>query len=245
MRFALALLLSMFAGCADDAPNVRVETAAGFASPRGASVSIFGAFHDGRMSVDSWRTLSPSISRAFGKGACDAAWGDAMREQAPDLAELVDQSTRENGITDDLLEKVAPRAMGDYVMTIVVYRYIPKSRTQRVQRAPQARMGRRGMSRMQGSYPAADESHVFELTAGFWSVHEKKLVAEVDLRYEGDDLDVATAAFVAKLRALLPGATCVGWKGLEEAPESGPVRQGDVENGDGGAEGHEDQAAPN
>ncbi|HEY1958154.1 MAG TPA: hypothetical protein VGH28_21185 [Polyangiaceae bacterium] len=247
MRLVCALALACIAACVDEAPNVRVETAVGFASPRNATVSVFGAFHDGRMSVDAWRPLSPSISRALGKDACEVAWGDALREQKPDLADFVDQSTRENGITDELLEKVAPLARGDYVMTLVVYRYIPKSRTRLVVRAaPQARgVGRRGgMGRTQGSYPAPEESHVFELSAGFWSVREKKLVAEVSLRYDGDDLDVASAAFVAKLRAVLPGAKCVGWNGLEE-PASGPLGQGDVQDGDGGADRHEDDAAPN
>jgi len=241
MRIALAV--SMLLACADDAPSVRVETAAGFASPRGATVSVFGAFHDGRMSADAWRPLSTPLSRAFGKDACDVAWGDALREAKPDLADWVDQSTRENGITDEMLEKVAPLAKGDYVMTLVVYRYIPKSRTRPATRgAPVAGgMGRRGRMgpRMQG--PPPEESHVFELNAGFWSVREKKLVAEAALRYAGDDLDVATAAFVAKLKALLPGATCVGWSGLEE---SGPLREGDVQHGDQDPDRHENEPAP-
>ena len=49
---------------------------------------------------------------------------------------------------------------------------------------------------------AAEEEHLFELSASLYSVALHKLVAQIDLRYEGDDLDEAMNAFATKLRLL-------------------------------------------
>ena len=58
---------------------------------------------------------------------------------------------------------------------------------------------------------APQEEHLFELSASLYSVALHKLVAQIDLRYDGDDLDEAMNAFTVKLRLLLPEAKCVGW----------------------------------
>jgi len=220
-RWILAALA--LAACADGGPSVRVETAAGYAPPRGATVSVLGVFRDGRMSRDSWDPLSAKISAALGsdKDACKAGWGRAMREAEPDLAQWLDAQTRENGMTEEALARVAPRARGDLVMTLLTYRYMPPARHAPAQARPRAQFGgRRGYARGATRIAPEPEAHVFELSASFYSAREHKLVAEVNLRYEGDDLDEAMDAFATKLRALLPGARCAGWTWPEPAEDS-------------------------
>jgi hypothetical protein len=60
---------------------------------------------------------------------------------------------------------------------------------------------------------------VYELSASLYSVALQKLVAQIDLRYSGDDLDEALSAFATKLRLLVPDAQCVGWTWTNDAVE--------------------------
>jgi hypothetical protein len=214
------------AGCADDAPHVRVGTAAGFRAPARATVSVFGVFHDGRMSEASWHPLSAKVSRALGTSACSVGWGSGLRSAEPELARWVDAETRENGVTDALLGRVAAQARGDFVMTLMVYRYMPRSQSRAAAGVARTRalaappMRRRGFGRVGPRVLEEPEARVFELSASLYSVRQHALVAEIELRYAGEDLDVAMQAFATKLAAVVPGASCVGWKWPEPAPSS-------------------------
>ena len=216
-----ALALALAAGCADGSPHVRVGTASDFSPTPGARVSVLGVFRDGRMSEDSWKPLATPVSRALGSGACSAGWGEGMREAQPELAKWVEDTAREDGVTEDLLARVAPSAKGDLMMTLMVYRYMPKSRTRPAAGQPRVQTGpprRRGYGRIGPRPVEQEEEHVFELSASLYSVRAHKLVAEIDLRYGGDDLDEAMNAFVGKLKTVVPGASCVGWAWPDRAP---------------------------
>jgi hypothetical protein len=218
MRLACALLaVGIGAGCADASPQVRVGTSADFSPPARPTVSVFGVFHDGRMSTDSWAPLSGAVSSALGKSSCAVGWGAGLRQAEPELAQWVDDSARDNGVTDEMLGRVSTRAQGDFVMTLMVYKHMPRSRAGDPAARARARAGppvarRRGYGRRPRLGPEEPEDRVFELSASLYSVRGRRMVAEIDLRYAGDDLDEAMKAFATKLRGLLPGASCVGWK---------------------------------
>jgi hypothetical protein len=197
--------------------QVRVERAAELVTTSGMHVSVFGVFHDGRMSEPAWSTLSPKVSAALGRTFCETGYTQDLREANPELLASIDRDVRENGIDDTVLNRVTPNAQGELIMVLMSYRYIPGHRAQPAAppvqgRSPSmgGRMARGGFTRTGGA-PPADEDHVFELSASFFSTTLKKLVAQIDLRYEGDDLDEAMDAFTKKLGLLLPGAKCVGW----------------------------------
>jgi hypothetical protein len=210
--------------------TVRVERAPELSTNPRARVSIFGVFHDGRMSEASWGPLEPKLASVFGgKRTCEVGYGKRMRAGDAELTRAVDRMVRENGIDDEVLGKVAPAAEGDLIMVLMLYRKLPArlrdagAPVQPVMAGPT--MGRR-MARPGGmtsrDAPPEDE-RVFELSASLFSRAAHKLVAQVDLRYTGDDLDEAMGEFAKKLGAVVPEATCTGWKWPDpDTPMNGP-----------------------
>src|ERR1700733_13741034 len=109
----LSILLALgTASCADDA-TVNVKYAHGY-QPGPASVSVFGVFRDGRMSVDTWSALATPVSTALGAlvDRCEPAYGERLQHENEELFSSLDDDTRNNGITEDMLAKLAPRAQG-------------------------------------------------------------------------------------------------------------------------------------
>ena len=196
--------------------GLRVEQAPEYTPQSGARISVFGVFHDGRMDEKAWLPLEPKLAEAFGGSRkCETGYGKRMRASDDALSHTVDHMIRENGIDDDALEKVAPAAQGDFILVLMLYKKVPQlhdgGRMRAVASTPMG-MGRRGGRPGMSPYaPAVEDDHVFELSASLFSRAAHKLVAQVDLRYTGDDLDAAMTGFTKKLETVMPGATCAGW----------------------------------
>jgi hypothetical protein len=199
--------------------GLRVEQAPEYTPQNGSKISVFGVFHDGRMDEHAWLPLEPKLAEAFGGArTCEPGYGKRMREGDDALSHQVDHLVRENGIDDDVLEQVAPAAQGDFILVLMLYKKVPQLRDHdggaRVSAAASPMgMGRRGGRGGAPSryVPPVDDDHVFELSASLFSRAAHKLVAQLDLRYTGDDLDAAMSAFAKKLETVMPGATCAGW----------------------------------
>lgn len=193
--------------------GLRVEQAPEYTPQSGAKISVFGVFHDGRMDEKAWLPLEPKLAEAFGgKRTCEPGYGKRMRAGDDALIHTVDHMIRENGIDDDVLEKVAPAAQGDLILVLMLYKKVPQLRDAGVRMRVGTPMGRRGGRVPMSRYaPSAEDDHVFELSASLFSRAAHKLVAQVDLRYTGDDLDAALSGFAKKLETVVPGATCAGW----------------------------------
>src|SRR5262245_6308986 len=93
--------------------NVTVERAPNYSPPASPRVSIFGVFHDGRMSEQAWTSLSPKVSKALGHVSCELGYGNRFREADSELASWTDRTVSENGIDDEVLDKVSKYAEGD------------------------------------------------------------------------------------------------------------------------------------
>jgi hypothetical protein len=202
-----------------------VQYAPGFSPPR-HSVSVFGVYKDGQMSEEAWESLAPKLSAWLGVPACAGGYVDSAtaRTNRP-LWSAVDDYTRSNGPTDDLLGELAPAAQGDLVMVVTVAGRVPEEEKSSVQNESSAPSmsgggGMGGMGRGGGGRgapmrhdkmsPAASKD-ALDLAALLYSRSEKKSVAEVSLEYTGHKLDDALAKFAAKLEESLPGATCAAW----------------------------------
>jgi hypothetical protein len=179
------------------------------------------------MDEKAWLPLEPKLAEAFGgKRTCEPGYGKRLRDGDNELSHKVDHMIRENGIDDDVLEKVAPAAQGDFVLVLMLYKKVPQLHDggTRVRVAAQPMvMGRRGGRAPMSRYaPPAEDDHVFELSASLFSRAAHKLVAQVDLRYTGEDLDAAMSGFAKKLETVVPGATCAGWNwpNADEAPDA-------------------------
>jgi hypothetical protein len=220
---ALAVLAIVPCACIPEA-NFNTRFAPGFTPARHA-VSVFGVYKDGQMSEGAWDSLAPRISPALGSAKCSAGYVDgssAGNDQT--LWSAVDEYTRSNGPTDDLLTELAPAAQGDLVLVLTVAGRVPQEE-KRAPEEPQKQPGMMGaqgrggsLSGMHAATPTfhdrvgpAGSQDALELAALLYSVKEKKSVAQMSLVYTGHSLDDAMAKFTARLRETLPAASCSGW----------------------------------
>ena len=180
-----------------------------------------GVFKNGQLSADAWEDLGPSLSRAFGKSACEIAYEPAFLSSNPRLAGTIDSYTKANGITDDLLEQLGPLAKGDAILTVTVVGEvaapadagsIPAS-TPPSTPAPRGRggRGRRGMSPGNQIRRSEGERSKLEIAAWVYSVTMHRPVALVSMTYSGHNATEAVDKFGHELEKDLRGAVCTGW----------------------------------
>lgn len=125
---ALSLLVAgALAACAttgEGQPQVGVTPTPDPTKP--ATLSVFGVFRNGRMSTEAWEDFGKALSTPFSQGICKAAYDIVFTDANPELAAAIDDYTKENGISDELLDKFAPLAMGDTILVIAINGQLPK-----------------------------------------------------------------------------------------------------------------------
>jgi hypothetical protein len=219
-------------GCGDGDTQIVVKYASDYARPT-ANISVFGVFENGRLSPESWKEIGPLLSSSFGQGTCDNAWSDGFLNVNPALTSSIDDYTKDEGVTDELLDRLAPMAKGSSIVTFTVLgRRLTKGSDKggkspaSVSAAPM-RMGgagrgmggggrgmRGGGGRRQSSATAdgnAPGRSDYEITASLFSIRLHHSVALVSMSYSGPDVDAALAEFATKLRSAMPDVTCTGW----------------------------------
>jgi hypothetical protein len=220
LRRNLLLCALSIAACAED--PVTVQYAPGLARA-GRRISIFGIERDGQMSRSGWAALGPYASRPFSEEPCELAYSDEVFNAAPDLASTMDAYVRENGVTAELLEQLAPAAKGDLVMVLTVAGHpleaVEDPRGAGYQRSlpPSMSMGSsshhhgRGRPQASGATKQESASDTFVVSASFFSVHERRAVGMASMRYSGANTDDALAKFTTRLEHDFPGSSCSGW----------------------------------
>jgi hypothetical protein len=127
-RVSLSLVVaSALAACAttdEIQPQVAVAPAPEATQPQ--SVSVFGIFRNGRMSPEAWEDFGKVLSTPFSEGLCKAAYDVVLTDTSPELAAAIDDYTKENGVSDELLEKFATFAKGDTIVLIAIDGQLPK-----------------------------------------------------------------------------------------------------------------------
>jgi hypothetical protein len=220
----LPLLLAALAAasCGDEAVEFDVKSPAPAAGDR-PTISLLGVFRDGRMSPESLPKFAPPLGTTLGASACDPAFGDALAQQSPELYASVDEDTKADGVTEEIIDKLAPAAAGDLILTFSVHGRVgpttpaPKgSQPQAAAPAASQPMGRgggrgRGMGSAQASPPKALAKNELDISASFFSVHLHHAVGKVSMRYMGPSLEDAVGKFMTKLGTVVPGYTCRGW----------------------------------
>jgi hypothetical protein len=214
------VLAAATASCLDDA-SVDVKFAQGF-TPARATVSVLGVFRDGRMSTEAWGPIGPSLSASLGgQSTCEAAYGDRLQQENQELYASIDADVRANGITDDLLTKLAPRAEGELILTISIHGSTPAATVETEQPAQGSAMpgpmrgggtaGRARAGQRQGPLRTRVGPKGLELSASLFSVRLHQSVARVRVIYTGASVEEAVQRFVAALGTAVPGSTCRGW----------------------------------
>jgi hypothetical protein len=161
-------------------------------------------------------TFSPS----FGSPTCDVAYGKRLVESNASAAREIDEEARENGVTDDLLARFAPRAKGEAILLLTVAGEVASRRDAGATQASigaspapsRGRGGRRGRSPsgMPGGHSRGERTS-FEMSASLYSVQLGRAIAVVSMTYTGSSQTEAFDKFRGELAKIFPHATCVGW----------------------------------
>src|SRR4051794_37321988 len=117
---AAAIALALGAASCEEGAQFNVKYAPGFAEGR-TTISVFGVFREGRMNPETWAQIGGPLSASFGEARCDVAYGEALQRADPELFAALDEEARSNGITDELLARVARDAVGEVIMIVSVH----------------------------------------------------------------------------------------------------------------------------
>jgi hypothetical protein len=225
-RFVVLLAALCVSACAGTSFNV--QYAPGFV-PAHKRISTFAVKRDGLLSHSGWEALGSDSFAPFGAKACDVAYGEALFNAKPELAEAIDSYVRSNGVTDDLLDQLAPAAQGDTILlvTIAGRPHQDSGGGGSSQAIPSAGGGRRGGfgrggggrrgggargGGMRGNTSDASTSTApFQVSALLFSIHEHHTQALIEMDYAGTSFEEALLAFKDRLETELPGAACSGW----------------------------------
>ena len=214
--------------CGEEEMNFAVKYAPGYSNTAN-TISVFGIFKDGRMSPEAWEELGPRFSTAFHDTSCEAVISSELRRSSVALYGAVDDAGREEGITDPLLDRFAPAAIGNSILVITISGHAPKAKDAR-HAATRSQIGRGGGRGRRGPAPRnpggrsrAASNDVFEISASLFSSPQHQSVALVSMSYTGASEEEALAKFIAKLGAAFPGAACRGWRS-EALPNEDALR---------------------
>jgi hypothetical protein len=213
-RLGIALgLASVLGGCGG--AQFEVKRDPDFDEAR-STVSVVGVFQAGRMNAESWNELRGPVSTVLGR--CDAAYGDDLHNANPELFTTLEESTRANGITEELLAQLAPSAAGDLLLVLSVRGRVAAATVTAADAPPSAPAstpskrggGPQGQHARVRGRPA--EINEFGMAATIFSVKRRRSVLRLNMSYTGNDVNEAVGAFLEKLGTVLPGSQCRGWK---------------------------------
>ncbi|HEX4460799.1 MAG TPA: hypothetical protein VIA18_22625 [Polyangia bacterium] len=182
------------------------------------TVSIVGALKNGRLDDDYWRALQPSL-RPLGDG-CQPLFVDALQTRDPDFYDRLDQKSREDGVGDDLLKTLEPRAQGDLIMVVYSAGQPPPKHDPRAKQPKQRYSSLAGQHSGRGYHELIakkrprdyDDDPGLDLSLYFWSRAQHASVAQISLHYTGQSVDEAQQLLGDKLRALFSDFRCAGWR---------------------------------
>ena len=207
------------ASCAEGSADFHARYEPGFAAgPR--TISVFGVFHEGRMSPEAWTQLGPRLSAVLGQKSCEVGYGYQLANADPALYAAVDESVRDEGITEELLERFAAKAEGEMILVLSFNGHTTigggiddGSGNRPTASAPLPGGGRSPRGRGYKG-PAGRGARMSALgpSGTLFSVRRRRSVARLNMVYSGSNLDDAIGKFVARLGEVIPGSTCRGWR---------------------------------
>jgi hypothetical protein len=214
----VALLGVALAGCGGSGADFTTQFASGYTSAP-HTVSVLGVYQDGRMSLGTWADLAPRLSGALGSAACPAGY-DTLVTSNQELANAIDEFTRDEGPTAELLKQLAPAAQGDLLLVVTLSGKIPKPHqddpadhpspgTPGMAAAANTRKRGHGRGATQAG-PAEDTNHL-DVSAALFSVAQNRPVARIGMQYRGESVDDALKRFSTELSRDVPSLKCVGW----------------------------------
>lgn len=218
---SLTVAVSLFS-CAEGGASVSVKYAPEFV-PGPTTVSILGVYRSGRMSPEAWTAMGPALSAALGQKRCPVGFSDKLRRVNPDQYAAIDELTKSDGITDELLSEVAPQAVGETVVVINVHGRITEAKGDQAEPAARSVSGRRSRGPGRGHAPVSSyaPSPGLAISASLYSVKLRRSVAKLQTSYGGTELEEGLARFAKEFAKVMPGSTCLGWRFAGPAADEG------------------------
>ncbi len=203
----LRVALVALSACASGDAGVRFNVASGYVVTP-TSASVFGVFHDGRLDEHAWDSYSRAVS-SFGR-TCDARYTHTWISAHEDEAKSIADDARQNGFSDDLFAKASAGAKGDAVLLLVVAGKPPVVLSREVRARP-TNPGQMTKPASTTYVHTVTDGNAFEITATIYSRTEHRSIAELDVTYDGQDLDEAMERFATAFAKSFPNWTCAGW----------------------------------
>lgn len=214
-----ALALLALTSCAEGGASYQVRYEPGFA-PGPTTISVLGVFHEGRMNRESWIQVGPPLSALLGQRPCEAAFSDELANDNPELYTAFDESVKSEGISEELLTRLAPYAEGSLILVVTLNGHVTISKgiedgssrgggsVPQPGRGTQMRNGRApGGARGRGA-----QLPEITISGTLFSVQSHHPVARLHMVYSGSSSDEAIGKFVSHIGELVPGSTCTGWR---------------------------------
>ncbi len=210
--------LCALASCSNAAQFRSAFAAGAHDGPR--AVSYVGVLRDGALKPEGWTDWGEKLLASLGK--CAPVYTTSFTQQHADAAKVIDKYTRENGISDELLELLAVGAESDAIAVVEVAGQPPKVVGQKEQ--PQVMHthasggGMHGMGPKTGStggtYALDDvtDGNAFIVVFSVYSAKAHATIARLEMTYTGQDLSEAVTSFDTRVRELFPGWSCAGWR---------------------------------
>jgi hypothetical protein len=216
---AVALLVPILAAAASACAGSDTQSTVRFAPEfRKAPIhaSVFGVYADGRMSPEAWDRFGYRFSTVFADAMCDVGYGEPLENAPSGGLPAIDAAVRQEGVTDELLAKLAPMARGDAIVVFYANTKPQASSDDEPPNSPPHGVRGSGLRRRApGARPPSGggdaEPSTLELGASVYSIALRRSVAEVTMTYTGSTEEDAVDRFATKLGELLTGSSCTGW----------------------------------
>ena len=205
--------------CAEGSANFHIRYEPGFVSGP-ATVSLLGVFHEGRMNRETWAQVGPPLSALLGQRTCEVAYGDRLANADPELYATFEESVKSEGVTEELLTRLAPSAQGDLILVVSLHGHttissgIEDGSSPGVGRAPQPGSGSRMRNNRApgGIQGRGAELPGIEISGTLFSARSHRRVARLHMAYSGSNLQEAIGKFVRRTGEMVPGSSCRGWR---------------------------------
>jgi hypothetical protein len=220
--------LALLGACAGEPDQFQTQFSPGLTG-KAHTLSVFGVFRDGRMSTRAWDELAPKLTDMLGLDPCDAAYGAELVTNYGALASAIDDYSKNYGVTDPLLDQLAPAAEGDLILVVVVAGAPKPKGGAEPQTRPRPAPGPSGPGgRMRRApFPGRAEPRetaTFDVVFSVFSPKEHAMVGAVAFHYTGTSEDVAFAKVQAKWKELFPKTSCKKWDFEAHPVDSDSIR---------------------
>ncbi len=199
------------AACASSDAEFHVNTPA---TARDLTVSVLGVYRDGKMMPEAW-DLGAELISPIGGRACTILFSSELVATKPELAAAIDNHARANGVTEALFATLAPATTSDAILLVEISGHPPKVlRTETTLRSTPPGQMTKPASPYQ-THTVTDGAS-FDVDVSAYSVRERRVIAELAMRYTGKDTDHALQEFTQRLGVTFPGWKCAPWRGDAE-----------------------------